>query len=412
MVDDDSSERGRGSPGWSIGRRTCPYCGRVEGSVAERGVVVKFVYKRQKCNVCRNATHPRVRGSRPALPGAPLVSPELMPEKPPLEAAHEGYQAARASRDLKAEHRALYEENQRLKALVGEVEKIGTPTIIVYERSRDERTDAVACALASDWHLEEPVNPEAVHGLNAYDLDVARARAQNYFQNLLKLASIFAREQRIKVIDIKALGDFFSGWIHEELIANCLLAPGDAASEFASIFASGIQYLLDNSDFRVEGVMIPGNHGRLTKQLHLGNPVGTSLESVAYRAIASKFEGNPRVNLHVAKHAVVLKKYFENFVERAMHGYEVKYNGGVGGLTIPLNKKIAKWDTGRRVNLTVLGHFHQKFDGGNFLVNGSLIGYNEFAQAIGAQYEPPQQVFYLIDARGGGQKTVVAPIFV
>lgn len=408
MADDNSGERGRGASGGSGGGRYCTRCG-----TREDGVTVKIYPERSVCNICRNADRRNTAAyqARHVASTPPPPTPPL-PEKPPLEAAHESYQAARASRDLKAEHRALYEENQRLKALVGEVEKIGTPTIIVYERPRDERTDAVACALASDWHIEEPVNPEAVHGLNCYDLDVARARAQNYFQNLLKLANIFAREQRIKVIDIKALGDFFSGWIHEELIANCLLAPGDAASEFASIFSSGIQYLLDNSDFRVEGVMIPGNHGRLTKQLHLGNPVGTSLESMAYRAIAAKFEDNPRVNLHVAKHAVVLKKYFENFVERAMHGYEVKYNGGVGGLTIPLNKKIAKWDTGRRVNLTVLGHFHQKFDGGNFLVNGSLIGYNEFAQVIGAQYEPPQQVFYLIDARGGGQKTVVAPIFV
>jgi len=81
-------------------------------------------------------------------------------------------------------------------------------------------------------------------------------------------------------------------------------------------------------------------------------------------------------------------------------------------LTIPLNKKIARWDTGNRAHLTTLGHFHQKVDGGSFLVNGSLIGYNEFAQAIGASYEPPQQVFYLIDARNGGEKTVVAPVFV
>jgi hypothetical protein len=282
----------------------------------------------------------------------------------------------------------------------------------VYRQRKEERTDATACALASDWHIEEPVDPGAINGLNAYDLDVARARAENFFRHTVKLANIFAREQRINTIDLQVLGDMFTGWLHEESIANTLLAPGDAATEFARIFASGIKFILDNSDFKVTVVCIPGNHGRMTKKVHYGDPTGTSLETVAYAAVASKFEDNPRVQLDVARHGMVYRRFYESFTVRHIHGYEVKYGGGVGGLTIPLAKKIAKWDTATRANLTTLGHFHQKFDGGNFLVNGSLIGYNEFAQAIGASYEPAQQLFYLIDARNGGEKTVVAPVFV
>lgn len=179
-----------------------------------------------------------------------------------------------------------------------------------------------------------------------------------------------------------------------------------------SIFVSGVKYLLKESDFEITGVMIPGNHGRLTHKMHIGDPTGTSLETLAYRGIVRAFENEPRVNFEVARHAMVYRRFYERFVERALHGYEVKYGGGVGGLTIPLNKKIANWDTATKASLTVLGHFHQKYDGGRFLVNGSLIGYNEFAQTIGASYEPAQQVFYLVDARNGGEKTVVAPVFV
>jgi hypothetical protein len=332
--------------------------------------------------------------------------------KPPLETAVEAAQGQRAARDLRAEHKALVDEVTRLRALVHEAEKVRVPDVIVYRERAEDRSDAVACAMASDWHIEEPVDPGAINGLNAYDLDVARARAENFFRNVVKLAGIFAREQRITTLDLQVLGDMFTGWLHEESIANTLLAPGDAATEFARIFASGIQHILDNSDFRVTGVMLPGNHGRMTKKVHYGDPTGTSLETVAYHAIADRFAGNPRVQLDVAKHGTVYRRFHERFVVRHIHGYEVKYGGGVGGLTIPLNKKIAKWDTATRANLTTLGHFHQKVDGGSFLVNGSLIGYNEFAQAIGASYEPPQQVFYLIDARNGGEKTVVAPVFV
>ena len=52
----------------------------------------------------------------------------------------------------------------------------------------------------------------------------------------------------------------------------------------------------------------------------------------------------------------------------------------------------------------------QFFDGGNFISNGSLIGYNAFAVKIGASYEPPRQAFCLIDSKRG--KTGVFPIFV
>jgi hypothetical protein len=80
-------------------------------------------------------------------------------------------------------------------------------------------------------------------------------------------------------------------------------------------------------------------------------------------------------------------------------------------MTIPIRKKISAWDKAMRADLTVMGHFHQLMDGGDFLVNGSLIGYNEFAQAIGASPEEPRQAFFLVHARNGGQKSLTAPIW-
>jgi len=399
MDNNGTGERGSGSSSGGAGGRVCRVCGRTEGTVG-------FAPNRLVCHPCRD----RFRRNK-AVPVAPAQTVDE-PAKTPLETATAAHAAQRQARNLATEHRALVEEVQRLRAIVDEATKVKSPEFIVYDEAREDRSDATACAMASDFHVEEEVDPGAVNGLNAYDLDVARARAQNFFKNTLKLTNIFAREQKITTIDIQALGDFFSGWIHEELVANTLLAPGDAATEFARIFASGIKFLLDNSSYKITGIMLPGNHGRMTHHMHFGDPTGTSLETVAYHAIVNRFENEPRVQIDVAKHAFVYRRFYEDFVVRHIHGYEVRYGGGVGGLTIPLNKKIARWDTATKANLTTLGHFHQRVDGGNFLVNGSLIGHNTFAQAIGCSYEPPQQVFYLIDARGGGQKTVVAPIFV
>jgi hypothetical protein len=53
-------------------------------------------------------------------------------------------------------------------------------------------------------------------------------------------------------------------------------------------------------------------------------------------------------------------------------------------------------------------HFHQLRDGGNFVSNGSLIGWSSYAVSIKAEFEKPKQAFFLIDRKRG--KTVSAPI--
>lgn len=332
--------------------------------------------------------------------------------KTPLENAYAERAKEQEKRDLRREHGSLIEENTRLRAELHEVGRMGkAPEILVYKQPSWERVDAVACALASDWHVEEPVLASDVHGLNEYNLDVAKSRAEHFFKNVLRLTDIQARESKITTLYLGVLGDFFSGFIHEELKANNLLAPGDAAHFCKGLFFSGIDFLLRESSYTLEGDMLPGNHGRMTHQMWFGDPTGTSLETFMYGSIVDRYHDNPRVRLKVSPQAMVYRTFFEKFKLRLIHGYEVKYAGGVGGLTIPLRKALAQWNNPIRADLTVLGHFHQRLDGGDFLVNGSLIGYNTYAQAIKASYEEAVQSFFLISARRGGQKSVTAPVW-
>lgn len=342
------------------------------------------------------------------------ISVEQLPEiVDPLAAAYAEREQRKEKIDTKKQRDALMTENDRLRARIDAQDKILAPLeVVVYEQPEWKRCDAVACGSASDWHMEEEVKKEAVHGLNEYNLDIARYRASKFFQHLLRLAEIQARDSVIRDIYLATLGDMTSNWIHKELLASTLLAPGDAAHFFVESFCAGLDYLLRESSFTIRGTMIPGNHGRMTEQVHFSDPTGTSLETFAYRAILKRYDGNPRVQLKVATQAMVYETFFERFTMRMVHGYEVKYGGGVGGITIPLNKAIAQWDVAKRADLTVLGHFHQlMLDGGPFIANGSLIGYNTYAQAIKARFEEPRQAFWLIHARNGGTKSVCAPIW-
>ncbi len=334
------------------------------------------------------------------------------PPLPPLENAYHVREQAQQKRDLAREHKALIEENLQLKAQLQEVARFSaSPEIIIYDKAKEHRVDAIACALASDWHVEEVVEKAAVHGLNEYNPDIARERGKHFFKNLLKLTDIIARDSKVNKIWIGLLGDFFSGHIHEELMASTAMAPGDAAQLVKEIICSGIDFLLRESRYTIEADAIPGNHGRMTKQIWFSDPTGTSLETFMYGAIGDRYHNNPRVKINVAQHAMVYRNFFESFSMRLIHGYEVKYGGGVGGITIPVRKALAQWNIAKRASLTCFGHFHQRIDGGDFMGNGSNIGYNTYAQAIRASYEEPQQTFFVVHARKGGQKSVVAPIW-
>lgn len=342
-----------------------------------------------------------------------VEDPAEPPPPTPLEQAQQERAKTQEKHDTRTQLRAALDENERLKREVEALSHVNSraPEIIVYEQPSWERSDAIPFALASDWHIEEPVKKATVHGLNEFNLEVARERSRNFAQNLLRLVNIVARDSKVNTIFLAMLGDFFSGWIHEELIANALLAPADAAIFCRDLWFGVIDFLLKESSFVIEGEMLPGNHGRMTRQMHFGNPTGTSLETVMYYAIADRYHGNPRVRLNVSKQAMVYRKFFENYTVRLIHGYEVKYGGGVGGITIPVNKALAQWDQAVQADLTFFGHFHQYIVGGRFIGNGSLIGYNLFAQAIKASFEEARQAFGLIHARNGGELSITAPIW-
>jgi hypothetical protein len=320
--------------------------------------------------------------------------------------------AAQAKARDKAFAQALA-ENDALRAELGTFSSVGLPTIRrLGNPSGPDGKNAIACVVASDWHVDEIVKGAVVNGLNEYNPAIAKERSERFFRNALKLVNIAARESHIDTIYLGLLGDFFSGWIHEEGQECNAMSPIEASMFAGDLLASGIAYWLKESDYKIVGDALPGNHGRLTKKIRSANVVGTSLETVTYARISERFLKNPRVNISLSPGGVTYRKFFDSFTMRLLHGYEVKYAGGIGGLTVPLKRMIAGWDRGIRANLTVHGHFHQQLNGGDSISNGSLIGYNAFAQRIAASPEPPQQSFFVVHERNGGRIALQAPIWV
>lgn len=274
-------------------------------------------------------------------------------------------------------------------------------------RLSDGDSEATAVWVASDWHVEERVDPKVVLNLNEHGMAISRDRSEQFFRVGLRITNILAKDIEIKTIVLALLGDFITNNIHDELVEVNEVGPMHAMIHAQELIASGIQYVLDNSDYDIIIPCHSGNHARTTKTSQMGTENAHSLEYVMYLNLASWFRHEKRVKFHIADGFISYLDIYD-FPIRFLHGHIIRYGGGIGGMTIPINKAIAAMDSVRQAYLTVMGHFHKYFDGGNFVVNGSQIGYNAYAMSIKASFEKPKQAMFLIDKKRG--KTMTCPI--
>lgn len=271
-------------------------------------------------------------------------------------------------------------------------------------------SEATAFMVASDWHLEERVTKGQVSGVNEYTLDIAKNRAEKFFINGVRLIKIFQKDTKIDTLVLSILGDLISGNLHEDSQERNQLGAMQSISFAQELFVSGIKYILENTNCKITIVCHSGNHGRISKKIHWGNENMSSLEWLMYCNLSDIFKNEKRCTFIIPEGDTSYLDVY-NMKIRMIHGHQVKFGGGMGGITIPMRKAIAQWDRVQQADLTIFGHFHQRIDGGNFIGNGSLIGYNAYAQAMKCEFESPAQQFFLISNKNGGMKTVVSPIW-
>jgi hypothetical protein len=268
--------------------------------------------------------------------------------------------------------------------------------------------EATAVLVASDWHVEERVGAEIAPLTNRYDLGIAEKRATKFFASGLRLIRLLQQDVKIETVVLALLGDFITNDIHgAENAEKNAKTPTDAIVFAQNLVISGIEFLLANSKVKLVIPCASGNHARTTITTRFGSENGHSLEYLMYLHLAAYFRNEPRVQFIIPEGMHSYLKVYDTTI-RFHHGHAVKYGGGVGGIYIPVNKAIAQWNKGRHADLDVFGHFHQLRDGGNFICNGSLIGYNAYAMSIKADYEPPKQALFLVDKKRG--RTCTWPI--
>lgn len=308
-------------------------------------------------------------------------------------------------RDLKAALERIEEleaHTQAIRRLQG-----STKRIAIKPRQGSNTSEAVAIAVASDWHIGQEVTAVQTNCLNEYNVHVAKVRAKTFFERVVRLTNKERQDVTIDELVLVLGGDFIEGALHlDTIMGSDLSGPMSQVILAQQLISGGLDYLKAYGSFKkITVVCCDGNHGRVTAKMHHHSRIGNALEYYLYYNLAQQ---HPDLQWVIEESLLTYLPVYDRTI-RIMHGDRISF-GGVNGFYTYLHRRIYEWDTSVRADYTILCHLHTYTPGRRYLVNGSLVGYNAFAISLGARYEPPTQSFMLFDKKRG--PTVHMPILV
>ena len=262
----------------------------------------------------------------------------------------------------------------------------------------------VPTLFASDWHWGEVVDPQQIGGVNSYDLKTAHERARRMIQNTVDLLNNHMVNPQYPGIVFALGGDMITGDIHEELMATNEREVMPVLVDLWGVLTWCITALADKFG-RVFVPCVGGNHGRNTKKMRAKGRNFTSFDWLLYQFLAKRFEGDARVTFYIpdgpdALYSVYGHRYL------LTHGDQFRGGDALIGPLGPIvrgdhRKRARNMQINADYDTIVMGHWHQLMQTQKFIVNGSLIGYNEYAYNNNFGYEPPRQALWITHPERG-----------
>jgi len=190
-------------------------------------------------------------------------------------------QAVTADRLLSRAREEAEKWKQKYKAAVGQLEIAEQRAALVEEveaiaktrrpeqwelKHSDKITQASVIVGMSDWHCEESVDPKTIDGNNEFNLEIADRRIKRLFAKTIEYTDELRSKVKIDCIVLALLGDFLTGYIHEELEESNYLSPPEALYWVAERIDCGIELVASELKLPVICATANGNHGRTTKK--------------------------------------------------------------------------------------------------------------------------------------------------
>lgn len=305
-------------------------------------------------------------------------------------------------------------ENRKIKELIDALDQSNTAlenalaikNPVDYKSHKIEwdeklKSEAVALVQFSDWHVGKRIDKRTTNGLNEYSPDIAKKRSETVTANLLKLIKKERKDVNIENLVINLGGDAIQNFLHEGDAQQNYFSPLEEVRFAKQLIGNSLKTIAENGDFKKIVLLCQrGNHPRLTKRMQSNVDYKMNLEAMLYWSMADDFS-DPVFEWHIPESDIGYYKIGDRTI-RYFHGHQVGYQGGVGGLTIPMNKKVMYYDKTIKADYDMVSHWHQfQIIGQRVSVNSCLCGWDEYAQSNGFAYEPPTQTLQLMDKKRG-----------
>ena len=255
----------------------------------------------------------------------------------------------------------------------------------------------------SDWHSGEVVEAAAVRGLNAYSVEVLRARVKRLVEKTIMLCRDYGPGNYPGIV-VALQGDFVSGGLHPELSKTDELRILPSILEVRDLLLGALLALADEFG----SVFVPccgGNHGRLTKKPEFKKYNEENADWMIYHLLARALEdrGEKRITLSIPETNEAEYRIYSTRVLQ-VHGDMLGVKGGDGiiGAIGPIMRGKMKVGAryrsfGADFDLLMMGHWHQELFLPGVVVANSLKGYDEYAKsALSAPFSLPSQPLFFV----------------
>lgn len=272
------------------------------------------------------------------------------------------------------------------------------PEWIIRPQSTDKKSPGVPTLFASDWHWGEVVDPTQIMGVNTFDIGIAHKRAKSLVEGTIGLLRDHMVNPDYPGIVFALGGDMVSGGIHEELMATDEMEIMPTVMDLFDVLCGCIKTLANEFG----AVFIPGvtgNHGRSTHKIRHKGRVYTNYDWLLYQFLARYFQEDKRVSFLIPDGP---DAYFKIYNHRYLMTHGDQFRGGdgmIGALGPIIRGDHKKRSRNGQIDLgydtLMLGHWHQLIQLRRLIVNGSLKGYDEYANNNNFGFEPPQQALWM-----------------
>lgn len=273
-----------------------------------------------------------------------------------------------------------------------------TPPAWMCKESKKRDAPGVPTVFLSDLHWAEIVDPKQINGVNEYNLDIANRRLRQLAEKTIRLCNIISPSFHYPGIVVALGGDLYSGNIHEELTATNEVNSMPAVLDLFGALCSFVDAML----LKFEYVFIPcvaGNHGRMTRKPWAKDRHATSFDWLTYCFLAKRFEQNKRVTFLIPDGP---DAYYKIYNHRYILNHGDSFRAGdstIGPFGPVMRGSLKKASRNSQINMEfdtmIIGHFHTELFTRRVIMNGSLVGYNEFAFRENFAFEPPAQQLWI-----------------